>query len=39
MGITKEDWENNIKDKVEYTKGIFKYQLNYFANIITDYEL
>jgi len=24
MGITKEDWENNIKDKVEYTKGYFQ---------------
>jgi len=24
MGITKDDWEKNIKDKVEYTKGVFK---------------
>jgi len=25
MGITREDWENNIKDKLEYTKGDFRY--------------
>ncbi|MCP4703795.1 MAG: UDP-4-amino-4,6-dideoxy-N-acetyl-beta-L-altrosamine N-acetyltransferase [candidate division Zixibacteria bacterium] len=25
MGITKKDWENNIKGKVEYTKGDFRY--------------